>query len=136
METSSDHEELRGLDLVLRHVCNKPVEVSSVTNALYSLLISQRHKISRVSKICLQYLLQKVSPDNVLDIIVTVASFTSICTCPRHETPAQLTSAGQDNDANEVLEMFEDLSRTCLKTIDKVRLWDLTHWFIILLQLL
>ena len=60
METSSDHEELRGLDLVLRHVRNKPVEVSSVTNALYSLLISQRHKISRVSKICLQYLLQEV----------------------------------------------------------------------------
>ena len=61
METSRDHEELRGLDLVLRHVCNRPVELTSVTNALYSLLISQRHGISRVSKICLQYLLEKVN---------------------------------------------------------------------------
>ena len=135
-EREREHEEMRGLDLVLRHLSNRPVELSSVTNALYSLLISQRHQVSSLAKICLQYLLQKVSADNVLDIIVTVASFTSICTCPRHETPAQLTSAGQDNDANEVLEMFEDLSRTCLKTIDKVRLWDLTHWFRILLQLL
>jgi len=119
METSSDHEELRGLDLVLRHVCNKPVEVSSVTNALYSLLISQRHKISRVSKICLQYLLQEVSADNVLDIIVTVASFTSLCTCPRHEGSQYDHGAAHDNEANEVLELFEDLSRSCLKTIDK-----------------
>ena len=61
METSRDHEELRGLDLVLRHVCNRPVELTSVTNALYSLLISQRHGISRVSKFCLQYLLEKVN---------------------------------------------------------------------------
>ena len=64
----------------------------------------------------------KVSADNVLDIIVTVASFTSICTCPRHESSEQAASVAQDNDANEVLELFEDLSRTCLKTIDKVRL--------------
>ena len=64
----------------------------------------------------------KVSADNVLDIIVTVASFTSICTCPRHERSDQAANAAQDNDANEVLELFEDLSRTCLKTIDKVRL--------------
>ena len=64
----------------------------------------------------------KVSADNVLDIIVTVASFTSICTCPRHESSDQTANAAQDNDANEVLELFEDLSRTCLKTIDKVRL--------------
>ena len=62
----------------------------------------------------------KVSADNVLDIIVTVASFTSICTCPRHESSEQAASVAQDNDANEVLELFEDLSRTCLKTIDKV----------------
>ena len=122
METSPEHEELRGLDLVLRHVSNRPVEFTSVTNALYSLLISQRHQVSSLSKLCLQYLLEKVSSDNVLDIIVTVASFTSICTCPRHENPAQLASAAQDNEANEVLELFEDLSRTCLKTIDKVRL--------------
>ena len=79
----------------------------------------------------------KVSADNVLDIIVTVASFTSICTCPRHEVPAQASSsAAQDNDANEVLELFEDLSRTCLKTIDKVRLWDWTSRIIISQQLL
>ena len=58
----------------------------------------------------------------MLDIIVTVASFTSICTCPRHERSDQAANAAQDNDANEVLELFEDLSRTCLKTIDKVRL--------------
>ena len=126
METSPEHEELRGLDLVLRHVSNRSVELTSVTNALYSLLISQKHKVSSLSKICLQYLLQKVSPDNVLDIIVTVASFTSICTCPRHENSGQIVSAAQDNEANEVLELFEELSRTCLKTIDKVRLLDLT----------
>ena len=60
MESSREHQELLGLDLVLRHVCNDPVEVSSVTNALYSLLISQRHRVSKVSKVCLQYLLQKV----------------------------------------------------------------------------
>ena len=78
----------------------------------------------------------KVSADNVLDIIVTVASFTSICTCPRHESSDQAANAAQDNDANEVLELFEDLSRTCLKTIDKVRPWDLTDGFIISQQLL
>ena len=61
METNREHEELRGLDLVLRHVCNKPVELTSVTNALYSLLISQRHRVSSLSRICLQYLLQKVN---------------------------------------------------------------------------
>ena len=122
METSPEHEELRGLDLVLRHVSNRPVELTSVTNALYSLLISQKHKVSSLSKICLQYLLKKVSPDNVLDIIVTVASFTSICTCLRHEASGRIVSAAQDNEANEVLELFEELSRTCLKTIDKVRL--------------
>ena len=132
MEASPEQEELRGLDLVLRHVSNRPVELTSVTNALYSLLISQRHQVSSLSKLCLQYLLQRVSADNVLDIIVTVASFTSICTCPRHEVPAQAgSSAAQDNDANEVLELFEDLSRTCLKTIDKVRLWDWTGRIII-----
>ena len=64
--------------------------------------------------------LDQVGADNVLDIIVTVASFTSICTCPRHENSDQAATAAQDNDANEVLELFEDLSRTCLKTIDKV----------------
>ena len=118
METRPEHEELRGLDLVLRHVSNRPVEFTSVTNALYSLLISQRHQVSSLSRLCLQYLLEEVSADNVLDIIVTVASFTSICTCPRHESPALVASAAQDNDANEVLELFEDLSRICLKTIE------------------
>ena len=68
METSRDHEELRGLDLVLRHVCNRPVELTSVTNALYSLLISQRHGISRVSKICLQYLLEKVNHSVIVPV--------------------------------------------------------------------
>ena len=73
METNREHEELRGLDLVLRHLCNKPVEISSVTNALYALLISQRHHVSSLSRLCLQYLLQKVntcSPPSTSRVII------------------------------------------------------------------
>ena len=88
-----------------------PRSVSSICSRRWTILPPIIHDI---------HLSVKVSADNVLDIIVTVASFTSLCTCPRHEGSQYDHGAAHDNEANEVLELFEDLSRSCLKTIDKV----------------
>ena len=56
----AEHEELKALNLVLKAICKKPVSVTSVTSALYCVLISQKYNQAAFSKHCLQYLLQQV----------------------------------------------------------------------------
>ena len=55
-----EHEELKALNLVLKSVCKKRVRLSSVTSALYCVLISQRHNQTSFSKTCIKYLLREV----------------------------------------------------------------------------
>jgi len=121
----AEHEELKALNLVLKFICGKPVKLGSVTSALFSLLISQRYQVTAFTRLCLEYLLQKIDASNVLDICHTISSFTSLCSCKKNfrrrresqddsETPAD----NKDNDANEVYELFEKLAFTCLQTID------------------
>lgn len=72
----AEHEELKALNLVLKFICGKPVKLGSVTSALFSLLISQRYHVTAFTRLCLEYLLQKVG-SNDQNIHVVMYYFSS-----------------------------------------------------------
>jgi len=77
--------------------------------------------VNPFTKLCLKYLQEQVCTSNVLDIVSTVASFTSLCSCKkagRREDNLK-AEAADENDDNEVTEMYEELAFVCLQTIDK-----------------
>ena len=57
--------------------------------------------------------------DNVLDIVTTIASYTSLCSCRRYK-PSRYAklSDSDENQNNEVTELYEKLAFKCLLTID------------------
>ena len=60
--------------------------------------------------------------ENVLDIICTIASFTSLCSYSCKHKAKRIGDNNEsigDNESNEVVEMFEELAFRCLQTIDK-----------------
>ena len=67
------------------------------------------------------YTFFKVCKSNVLDIVTTVASFTSLCSCkkPGRRAEKLSTEAADENEDNEVTEMYEELAYLCLQNIDK-----------------
>ena len=60
----------------------------------------------------------QVSASNVLDIVSTIASFTSLCSCS-HKRRNMSVDTNDENESNEVVELFEELAYKCLMTIDQ-----------------
>ena len=54
---------------------------------------------------------------NVLDIVTTVASFTSLCSCKK--SCITIKSFEDQNANNELTELFEHLAFKCLQIIDR-----------------
>ena len=71
----AEHEELKALNLVLKFICGKPVKLGSVTSALFSLLISQRYQVTAFTRLCLEYLLQKVGSNYQNNHVLSIYFF-------------------------------------------------------------
>ena len=71
----AEHEELKALNLVLKFICGKPVKLGSVTSALFSLLISQRYQVTAFTRLCLEYLLQKVGSNYQNNHVLSIFFF-------------------------------------------------------------
>jgi len=110
-------EELKAHNIVLKHKSGKPIEIVSLTTALYCLLISQKYEAYELTKYCIRFIYQQLSVNNVLDIITTVSSFTSLCSCKKSCIPVRTFE--DQNANNELTELYEKLAFKCLQTIDR-----------------